>query len=1556
VWSFIVRCSFLFKNLFQKKTGRCYFHYQHWNPYTHGNFIPVQLLLNSERALFFAIYYPFKIVVNHYSMNLSFSTLLQSLNLIKLPIMIKTLTKWIAVSAICLGASSAFSQNPVITASQTVTCAGSGVTLSANDFLNKGLVAYYPFNGNANDYSGNSYNATAIGVTLATDRFGTTNRCYSFSGNSTYVTCPPATYFNGDYTISGWVNASTAQTWCRMIDFGNGAGSDNVLVTLNYAGFGTVGSSVYVGGTNSDVSSSQAFTLNQWVHIVVTQTGTTRYFYYNGALVGTYTGLGVPQNVVRNGCYIGLSNWSGDGEIFGSMDDIRIYDRSLSLAEVASLYAYENAGEAQTAYVWSSGGTNATEVVTPTTTTTYSVTQTRDGAASSTSSSVQIAVVIDDQTVSPANSSLICNGWATVSTGSSQTGVNYYLRENSNNSVVAGPVAGTGNALNLSTGYVSANTTYNVYAKETSGGFDFDGVDDYGVIPNSSGINSQFASNQITIEGWINPTATTGAPMILGESYQSDGTILFTVYQSGTTLIGGFFNGGWQNVTVNVTANEWQHFACTYDQVNLKFYINGNLISSAPFTSPLPAASDEWRMGRRWDFPEYFDGQLDEIRVWNVARTQSELQSAMNTCLTGTETNLVAYFTFEEGTAATTADIAGADQSISFMNTGSSNWVSGIDKCNGCALQMSTTASVTINPIAQQTVSANPASVVCSGTSVINVANTENGVNYYLRNDANDSVVSGPLSGNGSAIDFGTGTVSSSATYNVVGRTPSRGITFNGSGPLAAISPTIMTEFASNTITLEGWFKPTAVPPNSYAMLIGEMYDGDGQISFNILQSGNNVSGGFFNGGWVMTNSVPLTYNSWQHIACTYDQSTINLYINGLLVATQNATNALPVGNGNWVIGKRWDGTDYFVGSADEVRIWNVARSQTDIINNMHTCVTGAQTGLVASYNFEENTLTNSVADQAGNYNLALNTIFTPTQGADNCGCEVEMNTLSMVTVNTIADLTATAANICDSGITSVNLPSSQSGVQYWLRNNNDNSIVDGPVSGTGSAISLMSDTVTASATYNVFAARESNGLVFDGADDYVAVPDAGNIPSGNTNYTIEAWIKPTAANADGIVAWGNYGSQNEVNALRLNGAYQLHNYWWNNDLTVNTPNMLDGKWHHVAATFDGTTRSIYFDGQLMGSDNPSGLNITVTTNLKVGESVAGEFFEGAISNVRVWNIARTGTQLSTYMNLPLAGTETGLVINLELHDGMMSPVAADKAGADNNGVLMNMDIVNAWIVPCSQQMANTVTVNVNNSTSGSLTQTACDSYILNAQTYTTSGTYVQTLTNAAGCDSTLTLNLTITNSTSSSSTVTACGSYTLNSTTYTATAVYTQTVTNAAGCDSIITLDLTVNNVDVSVTANANDLTAGASSAAYVWLDCDNSYAPIAGETNQTFSATMDGNYAVSVTENGCTDTSACVNVTGTGITRPITENNLSVYPNPANSSVTVELNTASAQNAEVSLVNAAGQIVFSERVILAAGKNARNYNLQQFARGVYTVRITTKESVIIKKVVLNQ
>ena len=168
----------------------------------------------------------------------------------------------------------------------------------------------------------------------------------------------------------------------------------------------------------------------------------------------------------------------------------------------------------------------------------------------------------------------------------------------------------------------------------------------------------------------------------------------------------------------------------------------------------------------------------------------------------------------------------------------------------------------------------------------------------------------------------------------------------------------------------------------------------------------------------------------------------------------------------------------------------------------------------------------------------------------------------------------------------------------------------------------------------------------------------------------------------------------------------------------------------------------------------------------------------------------------------------------------------------------------------------------------------ACDSYTwIDGNTYTSSNnTSIHTLINAAGCDSMVTLDLTITSSSSVTDVVESCDSYTwIDGNTYTSsnnTAIHT--LINAAGCDSMVTLDLTITNVNAVVNVVGNSTLQAQSVATgtiYQWVDCNDNFAPIAGETNATFTTQNSGYYAVEVSLNNCSVISDCFTISSTAI-----------------------------------------------------------------------------------------
>jgi hypothetical protein len=252
--------------------------------------------------------------------------------------------------------------------------------------------------------------------------------------------------------------------------------------------------------------------------------------------------------------------------------------------------------------------------------------------------------------------------------------------------------------------------------------------------------------------------------------------------------------------------------------------------------------------------------------------------------------------------------------------------------------------------------------------------------------------------------------------------------------------------------------------------------------------------------------------------------------------------------------------------------------------------------------------------------------------------------------------------------------------------------------------------------------------------------------------------------------------------------------------------------------------------------------------------------------------------------------------------------------------------------------------------TSGTSVISSCNPITwINGVTYSSSNSVAtHTLTNAAGCDSIVTLNFTRLLATSSTQTINECAGFsiTVGSNTYNSSGVYTDVLTNSLGCDSTVTTNLTIAApINVSVTNNTTSLFANQSGATYQWIDCNNGNALISGATNQVFSPLANGSYAVIVTLGSCSDTSACATVSTIGIAENTTNALIGLYPNPNNGQFTIEL----AENSMVEITDVLGKEVFQSN--LQEGGN--QLNLSHIETGVYFVTIITGGKQVSVKIV---
>ena len=216
---------------------------------------------------------------------------------------------------------------------------------------------------------------------------------------------------------------------------------------------------------------------------------------------------------------------------------------------------------------------------------------------------------------------------------------------------------------------------------------------------------------------------------------------------------------------------------------------------------------------------------------------------------------------------------------------------------------------------------------------------------------------------------------------------------------------------------------------------------------------------------------------------------------------------------------------------------------------------------------------------------------------------------------------------------------------------------------------------------------------------------------------------------------------------------------------------------------------------------------------------------------------------------------------------------------------------------------------------------------------------------NAAGCIETNILNLTINNSTTSITTDTVCDSYTwIDGNTYTSSNnTATHTLINANGCDSVVTLDLTITSLN-SLVDVVNDSTLQSQSVAagtiYQWVDCNDNFAPLAGETNPTFTTQNSGYYAVEVTLNDCSVISDCFTITSTvGVDALDTHYEIQLFPNPTTNDLTILLEGVDV--VDIVILDVQGKVLLQQSRLFDQDR----INLSGYLPGIYFVKIMTPE-----------
>lgn len=521
-----------------------------------------------------------------------------------------------------------------------------------------GLIAFWPFNGNANDLSGNTNNGNFVGAAnYTTDRFGASNS--SFQGGSSYITFPSTVFRfarTDNFTVSLWFTKSTNSSG-RMISTENPEG--------NFRISGYVNSNLSVQfGDYLDIGVND----NGWHNLIYTYENRNEKVYVDGVLVTT--NYDTSNEVLNYGSpfTIGAKAASAFDKWNGKIDDVAIWNRVLTSQEINNLFnscttiapvgnatqvfcsnstptvaSLTATGAEIQWYISVTGGSALASSTALVDGTTYYASQTISGCESNT----RFAVTVDfnDPQIAVSSTS-VCSGAEVVLTASTTiTSIanNCTLPTNLQNGLIGyWPFCGNANDTsgNNNNGTVNGSTLTSDRFGNTNSAYGFDGNDfialDQPFFNGSTAVSSfsysfSFYINQFPVTEYV-LSAKEGFWRTIGCSINNNGIIQFRGSQPSPQ---GYFGISSTNA---VQLNQWNTVVITFESGNLKLYINGVLNNSVTISytslnfSYLQAGNSTSTNYLGAFHPvspgitNYLNGKLDDFAIWDRSLSLQEVQ------------------------------------------------------------------------------------------------------------------------------------------------------------------------------------------------------------------------------------------------------------------------------------------------------------------------------------------------------------------------------------------------------------------------------------------------------------------------------------------------------------------------------------------------------------------------------------------------------------------------------------------------------------------------------------------------------------------------------------------------------------------------------------------------------------------------------------------------------------------------------------------------------------------------------------------------------------------
>ena len=546
-------------------------------------------------------------------------------------------------------------------------------------------------------------------------------------------------------------------------------------------------------------------------------------------------------------------------------------------------------------------------------------------------------------------------------------------------------------------------------------------------------------------------------------------------------------------------------------------------------------------------------------------------------------------------------------------------------------------------------------------------------------------------------------------------------LTFNGSSALVTV-PSSSSLRLTSAMTLEAWVRPTAVS----AQWRDVIYKGNDNYFLEATSDRASRPATGASIGRNVYGPSPIAVNTWTHLAATYDGSTLKLYVNGAVVGSGARSGALETSGNPLQIGGDSMFGQYFAGTIDEVRVYNVALTDAQVRADMTTPIgpagtaptppppadltiskthvgsftqgqtgatytllvknngSGATTGTVtvrdtlpggltaagmsgSGWNCTTSTLTCTRSDALAGGGSYPSVTVTVNVSASAPSSVTNTATVSGGGENNAGNDSASDVTAIASVVSPLPLPAPTPGsglvAAYSFDEGSGGTIQDSSANNNDGTIS--------NATWTT--GRFGGALAFNGTNALVSVPSSQSLLL-TTALTLEAWVRPTTVSAQwrDVIYKGNdnyflEGTSDSSSRPATGGTFAPGNVYGSSAIGVNT-------WTHLASTYDGSTLKLYVNGTMVSSGSRSGVIATSSNPLQIGgDSIFGQHFAGTIDEVRVYDVALTAAQIQSDMTTPIGSPAavtpapgTGTADTLAPTAALSSPVN----GAQVSGIL----------------------------------------------------------------------------------------------------------------------------------------------------------------------------------------------------------------------------------------------------------------------------------------------